>query len=379
MMIIITVLNVRDLNLNLLVSFDALMAERNVTRAARRVGLTQSAMSNSLAQLRRVFDDGLFLRHPGGVSPTERALALAGPIRLALSTLDAAFTAQGHFEPSTAERTFTLVGQRLRGMRILPPLLRLLEREAPKVHLAVRPWGLHDVPPDLKEGTVDLMIGFYGALPPGHREQLLFDEEYLCIVRKKHPRVHTRLTLKQYVELSHVLVSQRPGSMGSVDRALAKLALSRRVGARVSHFLMVPSLVAQTDMVAALSRGSPSRLPKCSPCGYFRLLFRSRLAASGRCGTFAPKPIWRRSVSRRSPPRVFGGLKRPLGFEVALDLRTLGLSQRPSEHHHLGNLALQELATRVAAPADVVAPTIDHNGRRHSFPAPRLCHSGRCA
>ena len=109
MMIIITVLNVRDLNLNLLVSFDALMAERNVTRAARRVGLTQSAMSNSLAQLRRVFDDGLFLRHPGGVSPTERALALAGPIRLALSTLDAAFTAQAHFEPGTAERTFTLL------------------------------------------------------------------------------------------------------------------------------------------------------------------------------------------------------------------------------------------------------------------------------
>ena len=253
-MIIITVLNVRDLNLNLLVSFDALMAERNVTRAARRVGLTQSAMSNSLAQLRRVFDDGLFLRHPGGVSPTERALALAGPIRLALSTLDAAFTAQAHFEPRTAERTFTLSASDYVEYVVLPPLLRLLEREAPKVHLAVRPWGLHDVPPDLKEGTVDLMIGFYGALPPGHREQLLFDEEYLCIVRKKHPRVHTRLTLKQYVELSHVLVSQSPGSMGSVDRALAKLGLSRRVGARVSHFLMVPSLVAQTDMVAALSR-----------------------------------------------------------------------------------------------------------------------------
>jgi DNA-binding transcriptional LysR family regulator len=253
-MISIRGMNISNVNLNLLVSFDALMAERNVTRAASRTGVTQSAMSNALAQLRRLTGDPLFVRGRRGVSPTDRALALAPPIRHALATIDSALASSGVFDPEASDRTFSIAASDYVEYVVLGPLLRLLEREAPRIRIEMRAWGRHEVTRDLEEGNVDLMLGFYDDVPPGHHAQRLFDEQYVCVVRRDHPTVGARLTLKRYVELSHVLVSQRAGSPGSVDRALAKRGLERKVGARVSHFLMVPALVAQTDMVAALSR-----------------------------------------------------------------------------------------------------------------------------
>lgn len=253
-MIIITFMNVSGVNLNLLVTFDALIAEESVTRAARRIGVTQSAVSNALAQLRRVFDDPLFVRAPRGVVPTARAVAVAPAVRQALALIEAALSSSGAFDPRTAERTFRIAASDYVEYVVLVPLLRLLGREAPGVRVEIRPWGRHEVPRDLEDGDVDLMIGFFDDAPPAHRTERLFDERYVCIVRKNHPRVGARLGLERYLELSHVLVSERTGSPGSVDRALAKIGRARTVGARVSHFLMVPPLVAQTDMIAALSR-----------------------------------------------------------------------------------------------------------------------------
>jgi DNA-binding transcriptional LysR family regulator len=252
----ITIVNVslRQLNLNLLLVLDALAEEQNVTRAAKRLGLTQSAVSNALAQLRHVLGDPLFVRARRGVVPTARALALAGPVRQALGIVATALDGARGFEPKTATRSFVIAASDYTEYVVLPPLLRRLERDAPGVRIEVRPWGLHEVTPELEAGGADLMLGYYGSLPPAHHEQPLFEEEYTCIVRQGHPEVRRRLTLERYLRLSHVLVSQRTGSVGSVDVALGRLGLSRKVGARVSHFLMVPHLVASTDMVAALSR-----------------------------------------------------------------------------------------------------------------------------
>jgi DNA-binding transcriptional LysR family regulator len=247
-------ISLRQLNLNLLLVFEALAEEQNVTRAGKRLGLTQSAVSNALAQLRGALGDELFVRARRGVVPTSRALALAGPVRQALGIVATALEGAGGFEPKTATRSFAIAASDYAEYVVLPPLLRRLAREAPGVRLEVHPWGLHEITPELEAGDADLMLGYYGALPPLYHEEPLFQEEYACIVRHGHPEVRRRLTLERYVRLSHVLVSQRAGSAGSVDIALARLGLSRRVGARVSHFLMVPHLVAQTDMVAALSR-----------------------------------------------------------------------------------------------------------------------------
>jgi len=246
-------MNIGAVNLNLLVAFDALFEEQSVTRAARRAGVTQPAMSNTLAQLRTLFGDTLFVRHRTGLNPTARAKELAEPIRKGLQLLQAALAGQS-FDPATSERRFVLATSDYVELVLLPALLRRLSKQAPGVKLALRPWGLHQAPPELARGEVDLMLGFYDKLPPHHHEQPLFGDEYVCVVRRKHPTVKSKLTLAHYLQLSHVLVSAQADGLGSVDRALSALGKQRRIGARVSHFLTVPVLVAQTDYVAALDR-----------------------------------------------------------------------------------------------------------------------------
>jgi DNA-binding transcriptional LysR family regulator len=245
--------NINAINLNLLVAFDALFEELSVTRAARRAGVTQPAMSNTLAQLRELFDDALFVRHRTGLNPTARAKELAEPIRKGLQLLQGAL-AGSSFDPATSERRFVIAASDYVELVLLPALLRRLAKEAPRVRVALRPWGLHEAPPELARGEVDLMLGFYGKLPPHHYEQTLFDDEYVCVVRRRHPTVKSKLTLAQYLQLSHVLVSAKADGLGSVDRALSALGKQRTIGARVSHFLTVPVLVSQTDFVAALDR-----------------------------------------------------------------------------------------------------------------------------
>lgn len=246
-------MNINAINLNLLVAFDALFEELSVTRAARRAGVSQPAMSNTLAQLRELFEDALFVRHRTGLTPTARAKELAEPIRKGLQLLQGAL-AGSSFEPATSERRFVIAASDYVELVLLPALLRRLAKEAPRVRLALRPWGLHEAPPELQRGEVDLMLGFYGKLPAQHYEQALFEDEYVCVVRRRHPTVKSKLTLAQYLRLSHVLVSAKADGLGSVDRALAALGKQRTIGARVSHFLTVPVLVSQTDFVAALDR-----------------------------------------------------------------------------------------------------------------------------
>jgi DNA-binding transcriptional LysR family regulator len=244
--------DIRAINLNLLAAFDALLEERNVTRAAGKMGVTQSALSSSLAQLRLLFEDPLFRRTPHGIEPTPRALELGEPIRRGLGLFERALSPRS-FDPGTESRVFVLATSDYVEFVLLPPLLKRLAREAPGVHLEVRPWGLQQVPKSLQSGEVDLMIGFYDEVPAHHRETLLFDEHYVCIARKKHPGLGRKPTLKSWLAQKHVLVSQKGNSPGTVDRVLAARDLKRTIGARVSHFLLVPTLVAQTDLVAAVN------------------------------------------------------------------------------------------------------------------------------
>jgi DNA-binding transcriptional LysR family regulator len=177
------------------------------------------------------------------------------------------------FDAHSSERRFVIMASDYVELVLLPALLDRLAREAPGVRLQLRPWTLHEAPPELARGDADLMLGFYDQLPTHHHEQQLFSDEYVCVVRRGHPalRGKGKLTLAKYLELSHVLVSSHGDSPGSVDRALAALGKKRRIGARVSHFLTVPVLVAKTDFVAALDRrvaevfAAPLGLQLCRP------------------------------------------------------------------------------------------------------------------
>ena len=243
----------RALNLNLLPVLDALLSERSVTRAARRLGMTQPAVSNSLAQLRSLLGDELLLRSGHRMQPTERALALAAPVREALDALSNALTPAAGFDPATSQRRFVIGTTDYVEFVLLPALLARIRREAPGITLQIVSWPLHRVSPGLESGELDLTIGYYDRVPPAHREQLLFSDEFVCILRRSHPALKKKLSIERYAALSHVLVSQED-TPGVVDVALAKYGLRRHVALRMSHFLMVPPVVAASDLVAAVDR-----------------------------------------------------------------------------------------------------------------------------
>jgi DNA-binding transcriptional LysR family regulator len=245
--------DIRGLNLNLLVVLDALLAERHVSRAARRLGMSQPAVSNALAQLRAQLGDPLFVRGRAGMVPTPRALALAVPLRAALAGLEAAL-GQVAFDPATAQLTFVIAASDFAEFVLIPRLLARLGREAPGVRLQLPSWPHTRVPPGLSTGEIDLALGFFPTKVAGHQEAPLFPDEFVCVVRKDHPRVGKKLTLDTYLSLQHVLVTTETAGPGVVDIALQKIGKSRTVGLRLSHFLMVPSIIAATDFVAAVSR-----------------------------------------------------------------------------------------------------------------------------
>jgi DNA-binding transcriptional LysR family regulator len=247
-------MNISGLNLNLLPVLDALLAERSVSRAGARLGLSQPAVSNALAQLRAVLNDPLFVRRPGGMEPTERALALAGPLRAALAAIETGLEPPAPFDPKRTKARFTIVTNDFVAFVMLPRLLERIGREAPGVHLQIRAWQEHRVPPDLERGEADLMLGFYPSLPPAHRNLSLFVDTFLWVVRQGHPRVKDgKLPLSLYTKLQHVLVSHQPDARGAYDDVLSARGLSREVVLRVSHFLLVPFVLVSTDYVAALS------------------------------------------------------------------------------------------------------------------------------
>ena len=273
-------MNITAANLNLFVAFDALVTHSSVSRAAQHVGITQSAMSNSLRQLRGLFDDPLFLRSSHGIVPTPRAKELAVPVRDALRLLERTLQPKV-FDPATSTRTFVLIASDYVEFVLLPRLLGQVAKHAPGVRIQMLPWGLHQVPEELARGNADLMIGFYDKVPPHHREQFLFEERYACVVRKGHPLVSSKLTLRTYAALKHVMVSQSAGATSGIDRALAELGYTREVSLRVSHFLNVPPLVASTDLVAALSRRVAEPFARMLPLRLFEPPLRLRVSRIG--------------------------------------------------------------------------------------------------
>jgi DNA-binding transcriptional LysR family regulator len=246
-------MNIASLNMNLLPVLDALLTERSVSRAGGRLGLSQPAVSNALAQLRTLLKDPLLVRKAGGMEPTERALALAGPLRAALLALEQGLEPPAAFDPAGAKRDFTIATNDFVAFAMLPRLIARLQHEAPRVHLQVRAWQEHVVPSDLARGEADMMLGFNRGLPPGHQATPLFEDRFVFVARKKHPHVPGKITLAAYTKLVHVLVSHEPNARGIVDDMLAQRGLTRNVALRVSHFLLVPPILAVTDYVAALS------------------------------------------------------------------------------------------------------------------------------
>ena len=243
---------VRTLDLNLLLAFDALVTERHVTRAAQRVGISQSAMSHALARLRAHLGDELFVRSPRGLIATPRAAALEGPIRDALQALDRALAPPGVFEPRTLARTFVVAATDYAEIVLLPPLLERLRAAAPHVILRLRPTPASPET-ELERGAVDVVLSPSRDLGPRLVAPRLFDERFVCVVREGHPSVKRKLTLQRFLALDHLLISVLGTPGGPMDDALAQKGLARRIALYVPHFLTAPMLVAKSDLVLTVA------------------------------------------------------------------------------------------------------------------------------
>jgi len=246
-------MNLSGIDLNLLVALDALLTEKSVTRAARRVGLSQPAMSNALARLRSLLADPLLVRSSKGMAPTSRAHGLIGPISEALRTVERALAAPD-FDARRAARTFTIATSDSTEMELVPSLMARLAAEGPGINVRVIPPARGADPTALLESdTADVAVLSVGPIVPPLLKQEWYRERFVCIARKGHPRVRGRLTLSRFCELQHVLVAPfgNPGSF--VDDALEKQGRRRQVAVRVSSFLSAPVIVAESNYIATIA------------------------------------------------------------------------------------------------------------------------------
>lgn len=245
-------MNVRDIDLNLLRVFDAVLRDRSVTAASGELGLTQPAVSNALARLRALFGDPLFVRTASGMDATPFARELAEPVRQALALLESALAHGPGFDPVTSTRAFRFYMSDLGQIEFLPPLVERAQRTAPGVRLEAVASDLEHIGDALGAGSLDLAVGFLPALGPPVQRKLLFRDPYLCLMRADHPAAAGRLTRKRFLEASHVLVTYRGGGHRVIEEALERAGVARRIALRVPHFTVVPMVLERTDLILTL-------------------------------------------------------------------------------------------------------------------------------
>lgn len=245
-------MNLASVDLNLLVALDALLKERSVTRAAKRVGLTQPAMSNALSRLRALLGDPVLVRTPAGMRPTPRAEGLAAPLAEALRQIHDTVLTKTEFDPKTARLTFNIASADYEMLVLVPPLVEHLAEAAPGIRLHVTaPRGRLPID-DLAEGRIDLSFGIHRESHAGLYQTEILSDRYLCAMHKGHPDAEQRLTLPRYAAMGHLLISPFGGMSGSVDQALAAHGLERTVMLAVPHFALAPFLLIRTPYVLTL-------------------------------------------------------------------------------------------------------------------------------
>jgi DNA-binding transcriptional LysR family regulator len=244
-------MDIKRLDFNLLVTLDALLAERSVSRAARRLNLSQPALSAQLARLREMLGDPLFVPSHRGMTPTPLALGLQAPLAAALAQLRDVVTSARAFDPARDEFTVHVAASDYVQSALLLDFTLALRREAPGVRIALRPADAARLEAQMEQGEVDVAMltpdGVAGAL----RSRRLFEERYVFIARRGHPALRRPLSAARFCELEHVMVSPRGGSFATpVDEVLDAQGLRRRVVVSASTFRSVPDLVERSDLVA---------------------------------------------------------------------------------------------------------------------------------
>lgn len=258
-------INFRTLDLNLLRVFDEVMTERSLTRAARKLSLTQPAVSNALRRFRQAMGDPLILRRGQEMAPTPRALALWPAVREALRQLQEVLT-PSNFAPAIASTTFVLAMADATAARLMPGLIAIMDRDAPGVSIRVVPLTTRDPRHLLDLEGVDLAIGYFPAAladltaraqageAVAFAQQRLYSGEYVCVMRRDHPLATGPFTLNRYCAARHLLVSFSGRPFGFVDEALALIGRERRIVLTVNQFFTAGKVVANSNLLTVLPR-----------------------------------------------------------------------------------------------------------------------------
>lgn len=258
-----------DIDLNQLVLFQQLMAERRVSRVAEKLGLTQPAVSNTLAKLRRQFGDELFVRTPAGMMPTPFAEQLAQPVGHALGLIHDGLNPQSRFDPTSVRRSVVIGMTDIGEIVFLPALVQRLRELAPGMSLSTVRTTATRLRDDMESGQVDLAIGPLPQLKAGFFQRRLFRQRYVCLFRKGHALERKRLTLADFKAAEHLVIVSAGTGHGQVDELIRRAGVERSVRLTIPHFVSVGHLLQRTDMLATVTE----RLAQ-SLAGPFELSYR---------------------------------------------------------------------------------------------------------
>ena len=248
--------NIKNLDLNLLRVFDTLMDEKNVSRAAEKLAVSQPAVSGMLTRLRHSLNDQLFTRSQHGIVPTIRANELAGPVKKLLRDLDAVLEPI-RFEPESAELTLSIAATDYSLRAIVEPFLLALRKQAPNIKVSVRWINEHELLEQMERGIIDIALTTPEASPVDLRARTLFDETYVCVLRDEHPLLKeaSSLTIDQFCSIDHAIVSYVGGAFeGTTDQVLRKFEKQRRVVLSVPSFLSLVDILKTSDLCAVVPK-----------------------------------------------------------------------------------------------------------------------------
>lgn len=241
-------------DLNLFLVFDTIYSERNLTQAAKSLAITQPAVSNALARLRKLFNDELFVRSSRGMQPTPVADGIAQNVSEALSLLKSSVLEREAFDPACTERTYRFSMTDLAEAVVLPKLIPFFEETAPNVSLQSYYVKRQELVRNLSRGELDFAVDVPVVEDPQLCHTSLLSDDYVCVMRHGHPALAKEFTLKTFLELQHIHVSSRRKGLGQIDLALLRHEVERRIKLRVQHYRVAAAIVSTTDLALSLPR-----------------------------------------------------------------------------------------------------------------------------
>lgn len=253
-------MELEEIDLNLLVVFKHLLAERSVSRVAEVLELSQPAVSNALARLRKLLGDELFLRTPSGMEPTPFAEQLAESVTYGLGMIHGALNQRSSFEPATSNRAFVIGMTDVGEIYFLPRLLERLKRDAPGVSVSTVRNTAVNLRDEMESGKVDLAVGLLPQLKAGFFQRRLFKQRYVCLLREGHKLARRKMSLAEFSAAEHLLVVADGTGHGKVDEVLRRSGVERKVALTVPHFVAVGHILQATDLVATVPERLASRM-----------------------------------------------------------------------------------------------------------------------